>query len=153
MIEPIDALLTGWTAPGVWSIDTLPDDLAPRAEGLGWRPLVVEGEHASKESFLAAVREAATFPEWVGNNWDAFEEVMRDLSWLPSAPLLLVLTSPVPDTAVEILIDVARHWDRHQRRFAVVISGQSLGRAASELPQLDRLPVIGQSPPRRSSGQ
>ncbi len=152
-MEPIDALLTGWTAAGVWATEALPDRIDDRATPLGWTPVVVDDAVPTKEAFLAALRRAARFPHWVGNNWDAFEDAITDLSWLPDGDLLIVVAPPVPDIAVDILVDAARFWDRRGRRFAVVVAGSPLEGRAALLPRLDHLPMLGQSPPRRSSGQ
>ncbi len=152
MIEPIDALLTGWTAPGVWATTTLPPAIAERAQAAGWLPIIA-AEASTKPDFLAALRQAAAFPDWVGNNWDAFEDAMTDLSWLPRAKVLVVLQAPLPDLAVDILLDAAQFWDRRHRRFAVVVSGVSLEGRAATLPRLDHIPMLGQRPPTRSSGQ
>ncbi len=157
MIEPIDALLTGRVAAGIWSLPRLPDDLDARIRGLGWFPIVAEGDLASKDAFLAALRAAAEFPDWVGNNWDAFEDAMTDLSWLPPGPLLVVVPATVPTMAIDILGDVSGFWERRHRRFGAVVHGELPEGRAATLPRLDQLPILvrrePQSPPRRPSGQ
>ncbi len=146
-IEPIDALLTGWAAPGVWALATAPvgagdQSMIMRARGLGWWTITLEGVSASKNEFLAAVRRAAEFPDWVGNNWDAFEDAMTDLSWVPTSNVVLFVPAAIPDTAIDILLDVARFWDHHHRRFAVVVHGTNLDGRSASLPRLDQLPII-----------
>ncbi len=157
MIEPIDTLLTGRVAAGVWALPHLPDDLDARIPGLGWIPIVAEGDLASKVAFLDALRGAAGFPDWVGNNWDAFEDAMTDLSWLPLGPLLVVVPAPVPSLAIDILGDVSSFWERRHRRFGVVVHGDVVEGRAASLPRLDQLPILVrrevQSPPKRPSGQ
>ncbi len=153
MITPVDTLLTGWAVPGVWALAWLPDDIAEHAASLGWQPIVVTGQVGSKRDFLTSVARAARFPEWVGANWDAFEDAITDLSWLSDDPILVVLPLPVPDLAVEILEAAARFWDLRRRRFAVVLWGRDITGPAASLPRLDHLPLPGQSPPMRSSGQ
>lgn len=37
----------------------------------------------SKIMLLEALGTALRFPDYYGTNWDAFEECVRDLSWLP----------------------------------------------------------------------
>ena len=44
----------------------------------------------SKQKLLAVVAEQLRFPAWTGRNWDAFEEALRDLSWLPNGTVTLV---------------------------------------------------------------
>ena len=44
----------------------------------------------SKQALMSAVAERLCFPDYFGGNWDAFEECIRDLSWIPPGPILLV---------------------------------------------------------------
>ena len=37
----------------------------------------------NKGALLNAVSDALCFPDYFGGNWDALEECIRDLSWLP----------------------------------------------------------------------
>lgn len=63
-----------------------------------------------KASFLAATATSLGFPEYQGNNWDAFEESLRDFV-ADRAPVLVVWTgaSTLPDdvrnTAIDIMTD------------------------------------------------
>lgn len=45
---------------------------------------------ATKNALLEQVASLLDFPEYYGVNWDAFEECMRDLSWLPPGIVRLV---------------------------------------------------------------
>jgi hypothetical protein len=45
---------------------------------------------ASKEALLEALSAALRFPDYFGGNWDALEECIRDLSWLPDGDVLLL---------------------------------------------------------------
>lgn len=38
----------------------------------------------SKTVLLTSIAAQLKFPEYFGNNWDALEQCIRDLSWLPS---------------------------------------------------------------------
>ena len=45
----------------------------------------------SKQKLLAILATKLHFPRYFGWNWDALEECLRDLSWLPAAkPIVLV---------------------------------------------------------------
>lgn len=58
--------------------------LARIVEDAGWRFLYLDaGKVHEKHHFLAAMAGVLQFPEWAGHNWDAFEELLNDLSWLP----------------------------------------------------------------------
>jgi hypothetical protein len=43
----------------------------------------------SKQALLSALASQLTFPDYFGHNWDAFEECVRDLSWLPVGRVML----------------------------------------------------------------
>lgn len=42
-----------------------------------------------KAILLSLFSHLLQFPDYFGNNWDAFEECLRDLSWLPEGPVVL----------------------------------------------------------------
>ena len=43
----------------------------------------------NKADLLAALAESLRFPEYFGGNWDALQECIRDLSWLPAGSVVL----------------------------------------------------------------
>jgi Barstar (barnase inhibitor). len=43
----------------------------------------------TKKELLEAVGKALGFPEYYGVNWDALEECIRDLEWLPPGVIVL----------------------------------------------------------------
>ncbi len=60
-----------------------------------------------------------SFPDYFGHNWDALEECLMDLEWLPAKGYVLVLTDAehvLPsdeeeyETLLEILSDTGEHW-------------------------------------------
>ena len=45
--------------------------------------IVIDGmEIRTKEQLLTVMKEALSFPNYFGMNWDALDEVLQDLSWL-----------------------------------------------------------------------
>jgi hypothetical protein len=44
---------------------------------------------SSEEELLSAVAEALRFPDYFGGNWDALDDCLRDMNWLPSAGCVL----------------------------------------------------------------
>ncbi len=49
----------------------------------GWYAGYIDGRLVDdKQTFLLAAGRALAFPAYYGNNWDAFEEMVHDLSWL-----------------------------------------------------------------------
>src|SRR5580698_1982035 len=49
-------------------------------------PVGISNEMALFDSLAYSLN----FPNYFGNNWDALEECMRDLNWLPEGTILLV---------------------------------------------------------------
>ena len=77
-----DSLRAGvhYAPPGLamWSIRAA-------TEASGFATLTVDLEGAGgKVGILDAFATGLDFPAWVGRNWDALDDAMRDLSWLPS---------------------------------------------------------------------
>ncbi len=98
---------------------------------------VVRGRRMqSKELLLDEFAAALQFPLYFGGNWDAFEECMSDLQWLPAKEYVLIIADAgsllkiEPEgsiiVAFEILDRVSREW------------------AAGRLPDIDveREPVV-----------
>jgi hypothetical protein len=75
------------TSPGVHPARSrlATDELALRLADDGWSVRVVDLVEASdKPAILTAFAQALSFPGWVGRNWDALEDALRDLSWWPA---------------------------------------------------------------------
>lgn len=43
----------------------------------------------SSEALLEELYQRLRFPDYFGGNWNALEECIRDLSWLPAGPVVL----------------------------------------------------------------
>lgn len=94
--------------------------IAAAAESLGF--LCAEVEMAGvedKAGLLAAVADALAFPAWFGQNWDALEDCLSDLSWSNAEGYVLILRHADHChrhsegdflTALRILADVSSTW-------------------------------------------
>ncbi len=82
---------------------------------------IVRGKRCTtRERLFQEWAAALQFPSYFGENWDAFEECLSDLEWLPPGGLVLFITRSdlllelTPDddldTLADILITVAREW-------------------------------------------
>ncbi|MFF8270272.1 barstar family protein [Streptomyces sp. NPDC016562] len=64
-----------------------PQPLAPAlaaAEAAGWTTLRLDLDGVrDKAGLMARCGDALRLPDWVGGNWDALADAVRDLSWLP----------------------------------------------------------------------
>jgi RNAse (barnase) inhibitor barstar len=67
-----------------------------------------------RENLLRAIAAALRFPDWFGQNWDALEDCLTDLSWLPADGYVLVFEQAQPGDEFGVLVDVLRssaeHW-------------------------------------------
>ena len=87
---------------------------------------------ASYEELLAEAGRVLSFPDYYGQNWDAFEECIRDLSWLPARGYLLVLAGydrlARGDPAnwaigLDVLEEAVSTWARTESPMYVVLQG------------------------------
>ena len=46
---------------------------------------------ADKEALMAAISEGFEFPDYFGGNWDALDEVLRDMGWLEAKGYAIVM--------------------------------------------------------------
>ncbi|CAN5433008.1 barstar family protein [soil metagenome] len=70
--------------------ETAPGTAALEAAGL--RCAGVDGATVQgKQDLMAGLAEALELPDWFGGNWDALDEVLRDLAWLEASGHVLVI--------------------------------------------------------------
>ena len=86
---------------------------------------------APKEMLLKNIAAALGFPDWFGQNWDALEDCLTDLSWRQAAGYVLIFDDPKPGDDVGVLIDVLRSsaefWSgRGKPFFALFIDSQGV---------------------------
>jgi hypothetical protein len=140
-------LLSGAVSPGIcrFTSHAATSRLATQARAAGWRPCYLPGRAlASKADYLRACAEAFKFPSYFGNNWDALEDSLIDLSWLPAEHGYLVLyddagrfAAAAPDdfaTAIDIFRTAVAFWQTTPTPMAVLLRG--LPKAALSLPEL-----------------
>jgi hypothetical protein len=91
---------------------------------------------ANHEGFLAGVARALQFPDYFGDNWDAFEECIRDLEWLPARGYVLVLNGydrfarSDPKSwkiGLDILEEAVSTWSRTATPMYVLLQGSRGG--------------------------
>jgi RNAse (barnase) inhibitor barstar len=100
-----------------------------RAESLvrpptGFALRVIRGRHCKTPANLfAEFAQALEFPDYFGQNWDALEECLADLEWVPGKGYILLITDAedvLPDdedeyeTLLEVLRDAGEAWGNGQ---------------------------------------
>jgi Barstar (barnase inhibitor) len=77
-----------------------------------------------KEALLKAMAAALDFPDWFGQNWDALEDCLSDLSWREAAGHVLLFEQAGDDDDVGVLADVLRsaaeYWAGRGKPFFAV---------------------------------
>ncbi len=139
-------LITGQQSPGVYRLRS-----AARAKYIlasvqpyGWQSAHLVGEQiATKAALLHACATAFHFPNYFGHNWDALEDSLRDLAWLPAKGYLLLydnvstLAKPQPQEwaiALAIFQEVSAHWQQMHIPFVLLL--RNAGRFASSVEKL-----------------
>ncbi len=86
--------------PWLHLLTAAPDEAADMVAALEAPPphrLVVRRIRGSKcrtkSALFDEVTAALQFPEYFGDNWDAFEESLNDLEWLPGDSYILLITN------------------------------------------------------------
>lgn len=143
-------IVRGAIAPGIYRMPTRvrPAPLADTLSAAGWRVFVIDGKMITdKASFLRGAAEAMAFPAYAGHNWDAFEELVNDLSWTPAKGYVLVYDTTYPfaaaqpaawQTARAILQDAVAAWERlHVPLFVLLRKNWHWNR---DIPALDDAP-------------
>ncbi|GIV76762.1 MAG: hypothetical protein KatS3mg050_1156 [Litorilinea sp.] len=131
----LDALLTQENPSGLYRLDWTGDPAAlmEAVAARGWRSFFLDGRRAvDKLSFLRLAAEAMAFPGYFGWNWDAFEECLTDLAWVPAAGYLILYEDPVtlaahaPEvwaTAYAILADAVEAWRETPTPMVILLRG------------------------------
>jgi len=96
----------------------------------GFALRTIHGTHCRTTSGLfQEFAQALDFPDYFGHNWDALEECLADLEWLPAKGYILLITDAeavLPqdeeeyETFLEILDDAGEAWSKGQ-----TVNGQS----------------------------
>lgn len=90
----------------------------------GFALRTIEGKQCRTPSGLfGEFARALAFPNYFGHNWDALEECLADLEWLPAIGYILLITDAqavLPDdeeeyeTLLEVLSDAGEAWSKGQ---------------------------------------
>lgn len=142
----VQSLFSGKTHPGLYRLRSGARDetIEQLAKEHGWHMARVNGDKISdKSSFIRIVGKALNFPDYSATNWDAFEESLRDLSWLSGKGVVLLYDEPDRFAAADgkawaiardILGDAPKTLSTRER--PLVILFRRAGRALPDVPWL-----------------
>ena len=141
-MSKLQTVLQQQIAPGVYRFPSRAslETLQAEADEAGWRLFHLDGSAIhDKAGFLAAAKRAFDMPAYAGKNWDALEEAINDLSWVPAAGYAVVyddagnLDDHDPAafaTAVDILNTAAQNWQQEGKPFYALLRGAGRVEAA-----------------------
>jgi RNAse (barnase) inhibitor barstar len=111
-----------WTALLMVTAGQSAESLVHPPTGLALK--VIKGCHCKTPANLfAEFARALEFPDYFGHNWDALEECLVDLEWLPAKGYILLITDAAHllpndeeeyETFLEILRDAGEAWGNGQ---------------------------------------
>jgi hypothetical protein len=126
--------------PGVARLRTRSstEEVAARLVRAGWAVRVVDvAEVRDKADVLDAFGRALAFPSWVGRNWDALDDALRDLSWWAPGErgrAIIVARAGRMDetldrewaTLCDVLATAAERWRETSTPLGVLVRGRAL---------------------------
>lgn len=90
----------------------------------GYKLTVIKGAKCrTTAGLLSEFARALDFPDYFGHNWDALEECLADLEWLPAQGYILLITDAAQvlptdedeyETLLEVLSDAGEAWGSGQ---------------------------------------
>lgn len=111
-------------------------DICERLETRGIRCFVLDLRGVSdKAGLLETWAESIRAPEWVGRNWDAMDEAMRDLSWARAERYVVIVTgagelASADPKAWQMALDILRtaiaEWEARGIPMLVLVRGTPL---------------------------
>ena len=112
------------------------EEICRSIEAQGIRCLLLDLRGVSnKAGLLAAWAESIGAPGWVGRNWDAMDEAMRDLGWARAERYVLIVTgagelastdATAWQTALDILRMAVNEWQTRGIPMLVLVRGVRL---------------------------
>jgi hypothetical protein len=131
-MNPSELILRGVRPPALYRLSDLNADyLIEPLTRQSWRGFFIDGKVVTdKATFLRVAGAALDFPGYSGQNWDALEESLRDLSWAPAVGYVLIYDNvwhlPWHDREAwqmvrSILTDVVAYWRTTDTPFYVLL--------------------------------
>ncbi len=96
-MDQLIVLFNGERSPGLYRLtaDVKIEELASLCQEYSFQFLYIDGKDVTnKAKFIKAAAETMNFPDYFGDNWDAFDDCINDLSWLSANGYILLYTHP-----------------------------------------------------------
>jgi RNAse (barnase) inhibitor barstar len=110
-------------------------EITAAAKTLGLQEFKIDLAHAwGKAGLLKQLAATLRFPSHFGQNWDAANDCLTDLSWIDGKGWVLILLhcdvfaaahQEVFDTAMEVLSAAAESWRERNKPFWVFVHGKA----------------------------
>jgi RNAse (barnase) inhibitor barstar len=97
-------------------------------EVAGLAPVLDGRSLTTKQDLLIALGRVLDFPDYYGENWDALEECLHDLSWHNGPTSLLIKhAQAIPEaemtTLLEVFAQAAGYWTESGHVFSLFLTG------------------------------
>lgn len=89
--------------------------------------VVVPHEIVSTGRFLCEIGSLLKFPDYYGENWNAFEECINDLSWIKEKNVVLIHKKMpnIPDDQQDVYLDILKNavtsWELDKGHTLIVV--------------------------------
>jgi hypothetical protein len=135
-MDELMALLQGDRDPGLYRLEptVAPEQAAALCQEHGCQLFYIDGSTiASKSSFLQQVAQVMEFPDYFGQNWDAFEDCLTDLDWFSADCYVILYDHPEAfaqgdpvewATALDILRSTVEYWRETASPLYVLFQGK-----------------------------
>jgi RNAse (barnase) inhibitor barstar len=135
-VKTLKSLLTEKKHGGVFQLTShaTHEEIEKAAKAAKFAYFHLEGKKIEKkEQFLNHASVAMHFPEYFGDNWDAFEDCLTDLSWEDDNGYVILydhydgLASHAHgqfDTLIEIFQSAVEYWEEQDKCMIVLLRGK-----------------------------
>jgi RNAse (barnase) inhibitor barstar len=106
---------------GVYQLTRKPEDIEHAAQKAGLALFRIDAGHVrDKKSFVDQIAKSLQFPGYFGRNWDALNDCLTDLGWLPTKTGCVIVLENMEhfgasrqqefSKATEVLRAVSEYW-------------------------------------------
>jgi RNAse (barnase) inhibitor barstar len=99
----------------------------------------VRPEVSSNEQLFEALSQALRLPDYFGRNWDALDECLHDLSWIPERHIMLIhdalpgLDEESLRMYIRLLDRAAEHWYASEEHDLTIVFPPAARETVSQL--------------------